>query len=85
MPGVIAGVLLTFIPASGDYINAEFLGGANNTMIGNKIQSTYLEQSDYPLAAALSFLMMAVVLAVVFVYIRLAGTEAFVGSEEEVR
>jgi spermidine/putrescine transport system permease protein len=85
MPGVIAGVLLTFIPASGDYINAEFLGGANNTMIGNKIQATYLEQSDYPLAAALSFLMMAVVLTIVFIYIRAAGTEAFVGSEEEVR
>ncbi|MGE5745634.1 MAG: ABC transporter permease [Solirubrobacterales bacterium] len=85
MPGVVAGVLLTFIPASGDYINAVFLGGANNTMIGNKIQSTYLQQSDYPKAAALSFLMMAAVLAVVFVYIRLAGTEAFVGSEEEVR
>jgi spermidine/putrescine transport system permease protein len=85
MPGVIAGVLLTFIPASGDYINAEFLGGANNTMIGNKIQSTYLEQSDYPKAAALSFLMMAVVLTIVFIYIRAAGTEAFVGSEEEVR
>jgi spermidine/putrescine transport system permease protein len=85
MPGVIAGVLLTFIPASGDYVNAVFLGGANNTMIGNKIQSTYLEQSDYPKAAALSFLMMAAVLAVVFIYIRLAGTEAFVGSEEEVR
>jgi spermidine/putrescine transport system permease protein len=85
MPGVIAGVLLTFIPASGDYVNAEFLGGANNTMIGNKIQSTYLEQSDYPEAAALSFLMMAAVLTVVFIYIRLAGTEAFVGSEEEVR
>jgi spermidine/putrescine transport system permease protein len=85
MPGVIAGVLLTFIPASGDYINAEFLGGAKNTMIGNKIQSTYLEQSDYPKAAALSFLMMAVVLTIVFIYIRLAGTEAFVGSEEEVK
>jgi spermidine/putrescine transport system permease protein len=84
-PGVIAGVLLTFIPASGDYINAEFLGGANNTMIGNKIQSTYLEQSDYPKAAALSFLMMAVVLTIVFIYIRLAGTEAFTGSEEEAR
>jgi spermidine/putrescine transport system permease protein len=85
MPGVIAGVLLTFIPASGDYINAEFLGGATNTMIGNRIQSTYLEQSDYPKAAALSFLMMAVVLTIVFIYIRLAGTEAFTGSEEEVR
>ena len=85
MPGVIAGVILTFIPASGDYINAEFLGGATNTMVGNRIQSTYLEQSDYPIAAALSFLMMAVVLAIVFIYIRAAGTEAFVGSEEEAR
>jgi spermidine/putrescine transport system permease protein len=85
MPGVIAGVLLTFIPASGDYINPEFLGGATNTMIGNRIQSTYLEQSDYPEAAALSFLMMAAVLTIVFVYIRFAGTEAFVGGEEEVR
>ncbi len=83
MPGVIAGVLLTFIPAFGDYVNAEFLGGANNTMIGNKIQATYLEESNYPEAAALSFLMMAAVLIVVFVYIRLAGTEAFLGADEE--
>jgi spermidine/putrescine transport system permease protein len=83
MPGVVAGVLLTFIPAFGDYINAEFLGGANNTMIGNKIQSTYLEESNYPEAAALSFLMMAAVLIAVLVYIRLAGTEAFVGEELE--
>jgi spermidine/putrescine transport system permease protein len=85
MPGVVAGVLLTFIPASGDYINAEFLGGAGNTMIGNKIQSTYLEESNYPEAAALSFLMMGAVLILVLVYIRLAGTEAFVGSEDEER
>ncbi len=85
MPGVVAGVLLTFIPAFGDYVNAQFLGGANNTMIGNKIQSTYLVESDYPEAAALSFLMMAAVLIVVLVYLRIAGTEAFVGSEEEAR
>jgi spermidine/putrescine transport system permease protein len=85
MPGVIAGVLLTFIPASGDYVNAQFLGGANNTMIGNKIQSTYLQEGNYPKAAALSFLMMAAVLAVVFIYIRLAGTEAFVGADEEAK
>jgi spermidine/putrescine transport system permease protein len=83
MPGVVAGVLLSFIPASGDYINAEFLGGANNAMIGNKIQSTYLEEGDYPEAAALSFLMMAAVLIVVLVYLRLAGTEAFIGAEDE--
>jgi spermidine/putrescine transport system permease protein len=83
MPGVVAGVLLTFIPASGDYVNAEFLGGANNAMIGNKIQSTYLEEGDYPEAAALSFLMMAAVLIVVLVYLRVAGTEAFVGADDE--
>jgi spermidine/putrescine transport system permease protein len=83
MPGVVAGVLLTFIPAFGDYVNAEFLGGATNTMIGNKIQSTYLEESNYPEAAALSFLMMAAVLVAVLVYIRLAGTEAFIGEEDE--
>ena len=77
MPGVVAGVLLTFIPASGDYVNAEFLGGANNAMLGNKIQSTYLEEGDYPEAAALSFLMMAAVLIVVLIYLRVAGTEAF--------
>ena len=52
-------------------------------MIGNKIQSTYLEEGDYPEAAALSFLMMAAVLIVVLVYLRVAGTEAFIGDEEE--
>jgi spermidine/putrescine transport system permease protein len=82
-PGVVAGVLLTFIPAFGDYINAEILGGTNQAMIGNKIQSLYLEESNYPEAAALSFLMMAAVLIAVLLYIRLAGTEAFMGSEEE--
>lgn len=82
MPGVVAGVLLTFIPAFGDYINAEFLGGANNTMLGNKIQSTYLEEGNYPEAAALSFLVMAAVLITVLVCIRIAGTEAFIGEEE---
>ena len=84
-PGIVAGVLLTFIPSFGDYVNAEFLGGANNAMIGNKIQSTYLEEGDYPEAAALSFLMMAAVLIVVLIYIRAAGTEAFMGEEEEAR
>jgi spermidine/putrescine transport system permease protein len=82
-PGIVAGVLLTFIPAFGDYINAEFLGGAGNTMIGNKIQSTYLEESNYPEAAALSFLMMAAVLVAVLIYIRIAGTEAFVGEKAD--
>jgi spermidine/putrescine transport system permease protein len=82
-PGIVAGVLLTFIPAYGDYVNAALLGGTNQAMIGNKIQSLYLYERDYPEAAALSFLMMALLLAVVVIYIRLAGTEAFMGDEEE--
>ena len=83
MPGIVAGVLLTFIPAFGDYINAQLLGGTQQAMIGNVIQSLYLNQRDYPEAAALSFLMMALILAIVVVYIRFAGTEAFMGEEDE--
>jgi spermidine/putrescine transport system permease protein len=83
MPGIVAGVLLTFIPAFGDYINAYILGGTQNAMIGNVIQNLYLTQRNYPDAAALSFLMMAVILAIVLLYIRFAGTEAFIGEELE--
>jgi spermidine/putrescine transport system permease protein len=83
MPGIVAGVLLTFIPAFGDYINALVLGGTQQAMIGNVIQSLYLTQRDYPEAAALSFLMMALILAVVVIYIRFAGTGAFMGDDEE--
>ena len=82
-PGIVAGSLLTFIPAFGDYVNAQILGSPNQFMIGNRIQSLYLSDRNYPEAAALSFLMMAAVLAVVLVYIRAAGTEAFMGEEEE--
>jgi spermidine/putrescine transport system permease protein len=85
MPGIVAGVLLTFIPAFGDYINAQLLGGTGQAMVGNVIQSLYLNQRDYPEAAALSFLMMALILAIVTVYIRFAGTGAFMGDEEEAR
>ena len=62
-PGIVAGVLLTFIPAFGDYVNAEILGGTGTSMIGNRIQSLYLDQRNYPEAAALSFLMMPAILA----------------------
>ncbi len=82
-PGIVAGVLLTFIPAFGDYVNALLLGSTNTSMIGNKIQSLYLVERNYPEAAALSFLMMALILAVVLIYIRVAGTGAFMGEEEE--
>ena len=85
MPGVVAGTLLTFIPAAGDFINAELLGGPNQSMIGNVIQSRYLELADYPTAAALSFILMALMLAVVLIWARVAGTEALLGTEGEER
>ncbi len=81
-PGVVAGVLLTFIPAVGDYVNAYFLGGPNQAMIGNVIQGQYLELSNYPVAAALSFVLMALIMIGVLVYLRLAGTGALIGDEE---
>jgi spermidine/putrescine transport system permease protein len=80
-PGIVAGTLLTFIPAAGDYVNAYFLGGTGNRMIGNVIQSLYLSQSDYPSAAALSFVLMALIMVAVVVYIRFAGSEALMGEE----
>jgi spermidine/putrescine transport system permease protein len=81
MPGVVAGTLLTFIPAAGDFINAELLGTPRQYMIGNVIQSRYLEVADYPTAAALSFLLMAFMLIIVLIWARIAGTEALLGSE----
>ena len=78
MPGVVAGTLLTFIPAAGDYVNAEILGSPNTKMIGNVIESRYLTIVDYPTAAALSFTLMVVILILVTVYIRKAGTEELV-------
>jgi spermidine/putrescine transport system permease protein len=85
MPGIVAGVLLTFIPALGDYVNAQLLGGTQQSMVGNVIQSLYLTQRDYPEAAALSFLMMALILVVVMAYLRFAGTGAFMGDAEDER
>jgi spermidine/putrescine transport system permease protein len=79
LPGIFAGTLLTFIPAVGDFINAELLGGLNTTMVGNVIQTEYLTNSDYPAASALSFSMMAVVLVLVLVYARRVGTEELTG------
>jgi spermidine/putrescine transport system permease protein len=76
MPGIIAGSLLTFIPALGDYVNASLLGSSRQTMIGNVIQSKFLGLTDYPTAAALSFLLMAFILVLVVVYIRLLGRRA---------
>jgi spermidine/putrescine transport system permease protein len=76
MPGVLAGTLLTFIPAAGDYVNAELLGSDNTKMVGNVIESQFFRVlGGFPTAAALSFTLMAIILALVFVYVRKFGTE----------
>ena len=80
LPGVVAGTLLTFIPAAGDFINAQLLGSPQNHMIGNVIQSKFLELTDYPAAAAMSFILMAGILVFVFLYARLVGTEQLTGT-----
>ncbi|GAB3121965.1 ABC transporter permease subunit [Streptomyces calidiresistens] len=78
LPGVVAGTLLTFIPASGDYINAQLLGSPNEQMVGNAIQKQFLNVLDYPTAAAMSFILMALILIIVSVYMRRTGTEELV-------
>ena len=78
MPGVVAGTLLTFIPAAGDYINSRLLGNPNTAMIGQVIEGYFLRINDYPTAAALSFALMLTILLLVSVYIRKSGTEELV-------
>ena len=80
LPGVVAGTLLTFIPAAGDFINAQLLGSPNNHMIGNVIQSKFLELTDYPAAASMSFILMAAILLAVAAYARAVGTEQLTGT-----
>lgn len=77
MPGVVSGTLLSFIPMSGDYVNASvnFLGSANTSMIGNVIESNFLSQQNYPMAAALSVILMAVILVMIALYVRKSGAE----------
>jgi spermidine/putrescine transport system permease protein len=78
-PGVVAGTLLTFIPAAGDFINAQLLGTPRQYMVGNVIQSKFLELIDYPAAASLSFILMLLILAAVLVYVRAVGAERLTG------
>jgi spermidine/putrescine transport system permease protein len=78
LPGVVAGTLLTFIPAAGDYINSKLLGNTSTTMIGQVIDGQFLRVLDYPTAAALSFTLMLTILILVAVYVRRAGTEELV-------
>ena len=72
---MFAGSLLVFIPAAGDFVNAEFLGGPNTTMIGNSIQDQFLNQNNYPMAAAMSFVLMIIITIGVLIYTKLLGTE----------
>lgn len=78
-PGIVAGTLLTFIPAAGDFINAELLGTPKQQMVGNVIQAKFLESLDYPTAASLSFILMATILVAVIVYARIVGAEKLTG------
>ena len=78
-PGIVAGTLLTFICAAGDFINAQFLGTPKQQMIGNVIQAKFLTSLDYPTAASLSFILMATILVALLVYARLVGTEKLTG------
>jgi spermidine/putrescine transport system permease protein len=80
LPGVFAGSLLTFIPAVGDYVNAEFLGNPDSRMLGNVIQNRFLTQNDFPAASALSFILMAGILITVLIYTRVLGTEQLTQS-----
>ncbi len=73
LPGIFAGVLLTFVPAVGDYVNADILGGPGTTMIGNIIQLQFLQNFNYPVASALSFVLMGALLVGVFAYARVLG------------
>ena len=75
VPGIFAGSLLTFIPACGDFINAALLGTPRQYMIGNVIQSKFLNILDYPTAAALSFTLMVFILIGIFLYARLLGAQ----------
>lgn len=78
-PGIVAGTLLTFIPAAGDFINAALLGTPKQTMIGNVIQAKFLESLDYPTAASLSFILMGSILVALLVYARIVGSEKLTG------
>jgi spermidine/putrescine transport system permease protein len=75
LPGVFAGVLMTFIPTSSDYVNASVLGGTHNTMIGNVIQTQYLINNNYPIASSITFVLMGLLLIGIFSYARALGTE----------
>jgi spermidine/putrescine transport system permease protein len=76
LPGIFGGILLTFVPAVGDYVNASILGGTNTTMIGNIVQLEFLQNFSYPVAAALSFILMGGLLVGILLYAKFLGTRS---------
>jgi len=75
LPGVVAGCLLTFVPAMGDFVTPEILGGVETQMIGNLIQQQYLASYNWPFGSALSLVLMALMLASIMAFLRLVGSE----------
>lgn len=78
LPGVFAGSLLVFIPAAGDFVNAQFLGNPTTTMIGNSIQDQFLRQLNYPLASAMAFVLMVIITGTVLLYSKFMDAEDLV-------
>lgn len=78
LPGLFAGTLLTFIPAAGDFVNSDLLGGDRTIMIGNVIEQNFGREFFRPELSALSFMLMAIILIGVIVYARVLGTEELV-------
>lgn len=77
LPGVVSGTLLSFIPMAGDYVSAsrEFLGSTETTMVGNVIESNFLQTQNYPMAASLSIVLMVIILIIVATYVKKSGAE----------
>ncbi|MFZ0492240.1 MAG: ABC transporter permease [Acidimicrobiia bacterium] len=72
-PGVVAGSILVFIPSLGAYVTPEILGGAKTTLLGSYIVQQFLAARNWPFGAALSFAVMAVMLAATLIYFREGG------------
>lgn len=75
LPGVVAGVVLTFIPAVGDFVTPDLLGGPDNGMIGNVIESKFFSEYDWPQGSAIAFLLMAMLLVSLYLYARFTRAE----------
>jgi spermidine/putrescine transport system permease protein len=70
MPGIVAATILTFIPAIGDFVTPDLLGGAQTTTIAKVVQELFLEGRDWPYGAALGFILMLITLAGTFIALR---------------